>query len=441
MNILSQLIFTLALATAGYYFIKSTLRLKNNIQIGKEIPDVSDKGQRWSRVFFLAFGQKKMFKRPIVALLHLLVYVGFLIVNIELLEIVIDGLAGTHRNFKPLLGSLYTPLINFFEFFAVAVIFSCTIFLIRRNVIKVDRFQSTEMTKWPKLDGNLILIFEIVLMIALLSMNATDTLIVKNQGGETLNFFFSSALIPLYDSLSIDQLNLAERAFWWFHIMGIFFFANYVMYSKHLHIFLAFPTTFYSSLEEKGKMPNMKAVTNEVNIMMGLTQPETPPAEVGTFGAKDVTDLSRLSLLSAYSCTECGRCTSQCPANITGKKLSPRKIMMDTRHRAEELGAHKTKNGADSHDGKSLINDWISEEEIFACTSCNACVEECPVSINPLSIINELKRYKAMEEAQGPAEWNGIYQGIETSFNPWKFPPTDRLNWAQKVNENDSSES
>lgn len=432
MNILSQLIFVILLLTAGYFFIRSVLRVKKNIYLGKEIPDVSDTGQRWKNVLFLAFGQKKMFKRPLLALMHLFVYVGFLIVNIELLEIVVDGIAGTHRNFAPLLGSLYIPLINFFEFFAVMVIITCSMFLIRRNVMKVKRFQSTEMKGWAKLDGNLILVFEILLMVALLSMNATDTLIAKNSG-ETQQFFFSGMFIPLYNGLSIDQLHVAERISWWFHIVGVFFFANYVMYSKHLHIFLAFPTTFYASLEPKGKFTNMESVTNEVKIMMGLTQPQNPPAEVSTFGVKDVTDLSRTDLLAAYSCTECGRCTSSCPANLTGKKLSPRKIMMDTRHRADELGAFKEKNGADSHDGKALINDWIVGEEIFACTSCNACVEECPISINPLSIINELKRYKAMEEAQGPAEWNGMYQGIETSFNPWKFPPTDRFNWVEKI--------
>jgi len=432
MNILYQLIFTVLLLIAAYFFIRSVLRLKKNIFLGKEIDPVSNVGQRWKNVVFLAFGQKKMFKKPIVAILHLFVYLGFLIVNIELLEIVVDGISGAHRSFVPLLGGLYTPLINFFEFFAVMVIVTCVLFLIRRNVIKVPRFQSKEMKGWAKLDGNLILIFEIILMIALLSMNATDSLISMNTG-EQQQFFFSSFLYPVFDGLTIDQLVVAERSFWWFHILGICFFANYVMYSKHLHIFLAFPTTYYASLNPKGEMSAMETVTTEVKIMMGLQQPESPPAEVGTFGAKDVTDLSRLALLSAYSCTECGRCTSSCPANLTGKTLSPRKIMMDTRHRADELGEYQLKHGSDSHDGKSLISDWITDEEIFACTSCNACVEECPISINPLSIINELKRYKAMEEAQGPAEWNGMYQGIESSFNPWKFPPTDRFNWAEKL--------
>jgi heterodisulfide reductase subunit C len=432
MNILSQLIFVIALLTAAYFFMRSVLRLKKNIFLGKEIPDVTDKAERWKNVLFLAFGQKKMFKRPIVAVMHLFVYLGFLIVNIELLEILVDGILGSHRIFSPFLASVYTPLIDFFEFFAVMVIVTCVIFLIRRNVIKVARFQSVEMKGWGKLDGNIILMFEIVLMLALLNMNATDLLISQNSG-EMQQFFFSNFLIPLYDGFSIEELIVLERTFWWVHIIGVFLFANYVMYSKHLHIFLAFPTTYYASLAPKGKMSNMTTVTNEVKIMMGLQQPENPPAEVGTFGAKDVTDLSRKDLLAAYSCTECGRCTSSCPANLTGKKLSPRKIMMDTRHRAEELGAYKNEKGKESHDGKSLINDWISSEEIFACTSCNACVEECPISINPLSIINELKRYKAMEEAQGPAEWNGMYQGIETSFNPWKFPATDRFNWAEKL--------
>lgn len=433
MEILSQVIFALLLATAAFFFIKSVLRLKLNTTLGKEISEVDNTSQRWRNVFFLAFGQKKMFKRPLLAFMHLIVYAGFLIVNIELLEIVIDGLFGTHRAFQETLGGFYTFLINVFEFFAVGVFVVCAIFLWRRNVSKVARFQSAEMTKWPKLDGNLILIFEMILMFALLSMNATDTIIVNGSDGSQ-SFFFSDALIPLYSGMSLESTELFERGFWWFHILGICFFANYVMYSKHLHIFLAFPNTFYASLKAKGEMPNMPAITEEVKIMLGEAQPSNPPAEVSTFGAKDVTDLSNLSLLSAYACTECGRCTSSCPANQTGKKLSPRKIMMDTRDRAEELGAYKRQNGLDQHDGKSLISDYVTDEELFACTSCNACVEECPVSINPLSIINELKRYKAMEEAQGPAEWNGMYQGIETSFNPWKFPPTDRLNWADKLN-------
>ena len=434
MGILSQLIFSLLLGIAAFFFIKSILRLRFNTTLGKEILETDNKSQRWRNVFFLAFGQQKMFKRPMLAFMHLIVYLGFLIVNVELLEIIVDGLLGTHRAFQDTLGVFYSTIINVFEFFAVAVFLACAIFLWRRNVSKVARFQSPEMTRWPKLDGNLILIFEMVLMFALLSMNATDTIII-NGTESSQAFFFSDFLIPLYSGLSLETTHSVERIFWWAHIIGICFFANYVMYSKHLHIFLAFPNTFYASLSPKGGMPNMPSITNEVKIMMGMVadgSQENP--QIVTFGAKDVTDLSNLSLLSAYACTECGRCTSRCPANLTGKKLSPRKIMMDTRDRAEELGQYKRINGADQHDSKNLIKDYITDEELFACTSCNACVEECPISINPLSIINELKRYKAMEEAQGPSEWNMMYQGLETSFNPWKFPPSDRMNWAEKVN-------
>ena len=433
MEILSQVIFALLLAIAAFFFTKSVLRLRFNITLGQEISTVDHKSKRWRNVFFLAFGQRKMFKRPLLAFMHLIVYAGFLIVNLELLEIIVDGLFGTHRAFQEVLGKVYPVMINTFEFFAVAVFLVCIIFLWRRNVAKVARFQSAEMTKWPKLDGNLILIFEMILMFALLSMNTTDTLLVQEKTNQS--FFFSDLLIPIYSGLSMESIHILERGFWWFHIIGICFFANYVMYSKHLHIFLAFPNTFYASLHPKGEMPNMPSVTNEVKIMMGMMADGTQDTpQVVTFGAKDVTDLSNLSLLSAYSCTECGRCTSRCPANLTGKKLSPRKIMMDTRDRAEELGDFKRRNGVDQHDGKALLKDYITDEELFACTSCNACVEECPLSINPLSIINELKRYKAMEEAQGPSEWNMMYQGLETSFNPWKFPPTDRMNWAEKIN-------
>ncbi len=434
MGILSQLIFALLLIIAAFLFIKSILRLRFNTTLGKRITETEDKPQRWRNVFFLAFGQKKMFKRPMLAIMHLIVYLGFLIVNIELLEIIIDGLIGSHRAFSDTLGRFYPVIITVFEFFAVAVFLVCAIFLWRRIISKVPRFHSPEMTKWPTLDGNLILIFEMALMFALLSMNATDTIIV-NGAESSQSFFFSDMLIPLYSGLSLETTQNLERVFWWAHIIGICIFANYVMYSKHLHIFLAFPNTFYASLSPKGGMSNMPSITNEVKIMMGMVADGSQEnAQVITFGAKDVTDLTNLSLLSAYACTECGRCTSRCPANLTGKKLSPRKIMMDTRDRTEELGEFKRINGTDQHDGKALIKDYISDEELFACTSCNACVEECPISINPLSIINELKRYKAMEEAQGPSEWNMMYQGLETSFNPWKFPPSDRMNWAEKVN-------
>lgn len=445
MKILSQGIFAILLGLAIWFFLKNVRRIWGNIQLGKPFDRSDNKNERLRQMLLVAFGQKKMFKRPIPALLHLFVYVGFLLVNIELLEIVLDGILGTHRLFKPLLGDFYTFLINFFEFFAVAVIISCALFLIRRNILKIERFHKPEMSKWPTLDANLILVLEIVLMFFLLSMNATDKLIVEKSwispfGGRPnwmdSTFFFSSFLIPVYKNFSLETLHILERFFWWAHILGVFFFANYVLYSKHLHIFLAFPNTYFSNLNPKGKIENMDAVTNEVKFALGLAQPDpnNPPAEISRFGAKDVVDLSQKSLLDAYSCTECGRCTSQCPANLTGKALSPRAIMMATRDRVEDLGAYKKTNGADSLDDKTLLGDYITEEEIFACTSCNACTEACPINIDPLSIILELKRYKVMEEAQGPQEWNMMYQNIETSFSPWKFSPNDRGNWTADLN-------
>ena len=435
MAILQQVLFVVTLAIAAFLLRRRILRIKRNIQLGKSNAVEGDVSTRWRNVILVAFGQQKMFKRFVPAFFHFWIYAGFLIINLEVLEFIIDGLAGTHRIFAPILGSVYPLLINFFEFLAVAVLLACVVFLIRRNGLKIKRFWSSEMSGWPRLDANLILVIEITLMMAILTMNATDQLL---QGRidhyvQTGTLFFSSLLMPLFSSLSTEALVLIERLTWWFHILGILGFAVYVTYSKHLHIFLAFPHTYYSDIRPKGHIENMPVVTNEVKSMLGLTAGEPPAAggEPGRFGAKDVNDLSRVQLMAAYACTECGRCTSECPANITGKKLSPRKIMMDTRDRMEEIGHSIATGGAGLNDGKSLLGDYISKEEINACTSCNACVEACPVLINPLSIIIEMRRYVAMEESGTPAQWNAMFQNIETSFAPWKFPPSDRFKWAE----------
>ncbi|MFK7899480.1 MAG: 4Fe-4S dicluster domain-containing protein [Cyclobacteriaceae bacterium] len=433
---IAQFLFLILLVIGIVFFVKSVKRLKNNIMIGKDFSPIGSKKDRLWQMVLIALGQKKMFKRPIPAFLHLIIYVGFLFINIELLEIIIDGLFGTHRVFLPVLGiPFYTFLINFFEFFAVGVIVVCIVFLIRRNVIGIKRFSGEEMSKWPKLDANLILVFEILLMLFLLNMNATDTAIqIKEQASSPLSFWASKWFVPLYENASLNSIHLAERFYWWAHFCGILCFANYVLYSKHLHIFLAFPNTYFTNIEPKGQMANMPAITQEVQLMMNPSAAATnPPEEIARFGAKDVQDLSWKNLLEAYSCTECGRCTSNCPANLTGKKLSPRKIMMDTRDRAEEVGLNRKKHGEAHDDGKSLIDDYITEEELLACTTCNACVEACPVNINPLNIILELRRYKTMEESKVPNEWTGMYQNVETSFNPWKFPPSDRFNWANEL--------
>lgn len=434
MHLIPQIIFIITLAVFGYFIFKRVKRIKDNILLGRPAKYNDQKGVRWKTMLLVALGQKKMFKKLIPAFFHLLIYIGFILINIEVLEIIIDGIFGTHRVFASFLGDFYNILISFFEVLAILVILACVVFLIRRNILKIDRFKKIEMLGWPTLDANLILVIEVVLMGAILTMNATDSILqIKGATGypNTGTFLVSGAIAPWLEQMSVGTLIVVERAAWWIHIVGIFGFALYVTHSKHLHIFLAFPNTYYSRLAPKGKITNMPEITNEVKMMLGMPVADTssPPPEGMKFGAKDVNDLSWKNLMDAYSCTECGRCTSECPANLTGKQLSPRKIMMDTRDRLEEVGT--SEKGLE--DGKSLLGDYISKEEINACTSCNACVEACPININPLEIILELRRYSAMEESAAPASWNAMFSNVETNFAPWKFSPSDRFNWAEEL--------
>jgi ferredoxin len=437
MVILQQVLFLGVLIAATYIIRKRVFRIKANIRLGKAQAIVDRKDERWKNVLLVSFGQKKMFKRLTPAFFHFLIYAGFLIINVEVLEFIIDGLAGTHRIFAPWLGAFYNVLMNLFEFLAVGVLTACVVFLIRRNITRLSRFWSAEMTRWPRLDANLILITEIALMFAILKMNAVDQVLQTRDPHypPTGPLFFSSFLVPVYERFGTPTLQFFERFAWWFHIIGILGFSIYITYSKHLHIFMAFLNTYYAKLEPKGHLNNMPVVTREVKSMLGISTAETAttPAEPGRFGARDVNDLTWNNILAAYACTECGRCTSECPANLTGKKLSPRKIMMDIRDRVEEVGRSLQSGGPGLNDGKYLLGNYTTKEEINACTSCNACVEACPVMINPLEIILELRRYVSMEESGAPAQWNSMFQNIETSFTPWKFSPADRFNWSQEM--------
>lgn len=430
MNFIPNILFAITLIIGVGFFIKNVKSLVRNINLGKDV-DVSDnKKQRWKNMAMIALGQSKMVKRPIAGFLHVIVYVGFIIINIEVLEIIIDGLFGTHRIFSGI-GNLYGILIASFEILAILVIFAVVVFWIRRNSIKIKRFWNPEMTSWPKNDANYILYFEMVLMSLFLIMNATDAQFQAMNSGNVISQFIE----PLFSGFSESALYIVERSAWWIHIIGILIFLNYLYYSKHLHILLAFPNTYYGSLKPKGELDNLEAVTKEVMLMM---DPNVDPfaasaddaEEPEKFGASDVMDLNWVQLLNAYTCTECGRCTSSCPANLTGKKLSPRKIMMDTRDRLEEVGKNiDTNKGTFVDDGKQLLNDYITPEELWACTTCNACVEECPVSISPLSIILDMRRYLVMEQSAAPSELNNMMTNIENNGAPWPYNQMDRLNW------------
>ncbi len=436
MHIIQQIIFIFFAAFAIFLFSKNVVKIRRNILLGKD-EDYSDHpSQRWKNVLLLAFGQKKMFRNPFVAVMHFLIYAGFIIINIEVFEIFLDGIFGKHRLFENVLGDWYVVLINAFEFLAIGVLAACVIFLCRRNIVRLKRFISHDLDGWPRSDANYILISEIILMTLFLTMNASDTLLQSRGYGhfadhQTGNFLFSQLLHPLLNSLSDHQLVILERSCWWLHILGIFAFLNYLPYSKHLHILLAFPNAYYARLSPEGKMHNMPEVQKEVLYAM---QPETAPAEAtppSKFGAKDVFDLSWRNLLDAYSCTECGRCSAACPANQTGKLLSPRKIMMDTRDRLEEVGKNIAANKEFKDDGKNLLN-YISVEELRACTTCNACVEECPVSISPLEIILQMRRSLIMEDSNAPQEWNAMFSNVENNFAPWKFSPDERDKWVHE---------
>ncbi len=440
-SLIPNIIFIALFSFALSLFIKNVKKIYRNINLGISIDRTDNKKTRLIQMLRIAFGQSKMIDKPIVGLLHIVVYVGFLVINIELLEIIVDGALGTHRVFAPFLGSFYDFLIAFFEIFAFLVIVSVVIFWIRRNMLNIKRFLSLEMKGWPKNDANIILYVEVVLMVLFLTMNGADLWIQQNS--PELNYIsagsfpISQYLLPLFDGLSSNVVFIIERSAWWLHIIGILCFLNYLYYSKHLHILLAFPNTYFANLNAKGKFSNLKSVTNEVKMML---DPSIDPysnassVEVSKFGASDVFDLSKIQLLNAYTCTECGRCTSECPANQTGKKLSPRKIMMDTRDRVEAVGRNiDTNKGEFKPDGKELLSDYISKEELWACTSCNACVEACPIGIDPLSIIMDMRRYLVMEKSDAPSELNNMMSNIENNGAPWPFNQMDKLNWKNEI--------
>ena len=427
-----QLLFIVLLIAAAGLFTKNISKIRRNIFLGRDL-DLSDHAsKRWYQMFKVAMGQSKMAARPIPFILHLCVYIGFVIINIELIEIIVDGITGSHRVFAPLMGDLYNFLIASFEWLALAVLLACIVFLTRRNIIRIKRFSGNEMTQWPKSDANYILFIEILLMSAFLFMNAADAKLQLANIGHYIkagSFPVSSILQNIIPNDAASLIAI-ERACWWFHIIGIFAFLNYVPYSKHLHILFAFPASYFANLNAKGKLNNMASVSNEVKAMLDPTFVPVQTENPGRFGAKDATDLTWKNLLDSYACTECGRCTSMCPANQTGKLLSPRKIMMDTRDRITEIGKNIDIHGKGFKDDKTLLDNHVTREELWACTTCNACTEACPINLDPLSIIVELRRYLVMEESAAPASLNTMQANIETNGTPWKFANSERANWS-----------
>lgn len=431
MKYIDNILFALLLISSILFFVKNVQKIKRNICLGQDVNRKDNKNARWKNMLMIAIGQSKMVKKPIAGFFHIIVYVGFVVINIEVLEIIIDGVFGTHRVFS-IFGGFYGFLIASFEILAVLVLLAVLVFWTRRNILRLKRFASSDLAGKPKRDADLILYFEVVLMTLFLLMNATDQKFQELNSGN----LFSQYIYHSFSSFTSFQLMTIERTCWWMHIIGILVFLNYLYYSKHLHILLAFPNTFYADLNAKGKFDNLQSVTNEVKLMMDpnadpfAVTPNNSYAPVSKFGASDVQDLNWVQLLNAYTCTECGRCTSACPASQTGKKLSPRKIMMDTRDRVEEVGRNLDANkGVFIPDNKSLLNDYITAEELWACTSCNACVEECPVNISPLSIIMDMRRYLVMEQSAAPQSLNVMMTNIENNGAPWQYNQQDRVNW------------
>ena len=432
---ISNIIFLVVFLVAITFFIRNLNRIIASIKLGRDI-DRSDRStDRWKNMFRVAVGQSKMTRRPVAGILHIILYLGFVIINIEVIEIIVDGIFGSHRFLSSILPiGLYNFLIGSFEILAILVLVACVIFLIRRNVVRIKRFWSKEMTSWPRTDANLILIFEILLMSAFLIMNATDGLLFSAGASHYVTSFsnpISQYFQFMFMGMDTATLVAIERFTWWFHIIGILGFMNYVLISKHLHIFFAFPSTYFANLNPLGQFSNLQSVTNEVKLMMDpnadpYAAPAADAAPPEQFGAKDVTDLNWVQLLNAYSCTECGRCTDSCPASQTGKLLSPRKILMDTRDRIRELADNKRKGKEDT---KSLLGDYITAEELWACTSCNACTDACPIELDPLSIIMDMRRYLVMEQSAAPTELNMMFSNVENNGAPWQFPAADRLNW------------